>query len=338
MAAAREDRIVPYVPAVDAPPASKWQECGPPMPWPDRRLFFMTWNNPDDDAEEVIKKALDSGKIEYMAYCLEEGEVKKTPHYQIYLAWNTAGMARLETVNKRFGGKVWARYCEAKDSEESRSYCLWYGKWENKPGRLLAGPWEYGIYTHYSKQQGQHMNPVYADVKAGYRGAALYERNFAIMMRYHNGVEKMCTLLDTSLERTELTVGMWFYGKTGTGKTTRATAIGKQRGRIYYKNGRHKWWLNYRQQPTVIIDDYRYNRELDTITLLNLCDSIPYDVQFHGGTAQFNSSMVIITSNASIDATFQHEDADTRAALHRRYAETAVVDNGERRMVHIADP
>lgn len=81
------------------------------------------------------------------------------------------------------------------------------------------------------------------------------------------------------------------YGPTGTGKSkycrdTYDSPYWKQRG---------KWWDNYNQQETCILDEYYGWLQWDV--LLRMCDRYPLMVETKGGQVQFTSKTVVFTSN-----------------------------------------
>lgn len=94
-------------------------------------------------------------------------------------------------------------------------------------------------------------------------------------------------------KRTDYTQGEWIYGTTGTGKSE--YAFSHENAYAYpYDNG---WWDGYRQQETVVIDEFR--GQLPFNELLRMVDKHPnYFVRRRCREPMpFNSKKVIITSS-----------------------------------------
>jgi len=104
----------------------------------------------------------------------------------------------------------------------------------------------------------------------------------------------------------------YFWGSTGTGKTTAASRAGD----VYWHDG-SSWWDNYDQQETVIVDEYRGSFPVQM--LLKLGDGTPFKVPVKGGYVEFNSARVVFCSNLSPgEAVFKY-DGPTNDALARRF-------------------
>jgi len=87
----------------------------------------------------------------------------------------------------------------------------------------------------------------------------------------------------------------WYYGPTGTGKSRAANV---EAPHAYWKSPVDKWWDGYSGQEDVIVDDYR--RDLCTFaTLLRLFDRYPLRVEYKGGSCEFRSKRIFITSPKS---------------------------------------
>lgn len=109
----------------------------------------------------------------------------------------------------------------------------------------------------------------------------------------------------------------WYYGPTGTGKSREAYRIAEAASSYYVKDPTNKWWDGYDQQDVVIIDDYR--RDFATFaTLLRLFDRYAMSVEYKGGTVQFNSRMIIVTSPKDPKSTWEGRSDEDIQQLMRR--------------------
>jgi len=138
-------------------------------------------------------------------------------------------------------------------------------------------------------------------------------------IKYSNGIEKLINLVH-SQPRDSQTYGYWFYGPTGTGKSRKAHSLSEG---SYVKDPSNKWFDGYNHNGQMIIDDFRPNKDLTFQMLLTLTDRYPMSVERKGGTMQFNTRRIIITTPHDIDTTFAHLEflQGSLAQLKRRYKE-----------------
>lgn len=112
-----------------------------------------------------------------------------------------------------------------------------------------------------------------------------------------------------------------FWGKTGTGKTRRAwDEAGLD---AYPKCSRTKWWDGYRNQESVIIDEFR--GAIDVTYLLLWLDRYPVNVEIKGGRVPLSATKVWITSNLHPREWFPDLDGATWDALNRRLVITEIL-------------
>lgn len=115
--------------------------------------------------------------------------------------------------------------------------------------------------------------------------------------------------------RTQLTRIVLLSGGTGTGKTKVAARIAEFVGDAYWHPG-EQWWPSYDQQELVVFDEYR--GQWPSAVLLRLGDRTPFKVPYKGGYAEFNSSLIVLTSNLSLLDMYPNLDIATLEALRRR--------------------
>ena len=127
---------------------------------------------------------------------------------------------------------------------------------------------------------------------------------------YGRTLEKIEDCRMEEVFRTEMTTCAWYWGPTGVGKSHVAFAGFAPSTHYVWKDDKG-WQDGYRQQDTVIINDFRgkipYNE------LLQLVDKWPYDVSRRGRAPMpFTSKHVIITSSLPPDQVYKHRDEEDK--------------------------
>lgn len=135
--------------------------------------------------------------------------------------------------------------------------------------------------------------------------------------QYGRTFEKTEDLRMRKIFRTEMTKGIWYYGQTGVGKSHKA--FENYNPETHYvlpdDNG---WWDAYKQQPTVIINDFRGHIKYDM--LLQLIDKWPVNVPRRGREPlPFTSGLIIITSALTPETVYNNRNSkDSIEQLNRR--------------------
>ena len=115
------------------------------------------------------------------------------------------------------------------------------------------------------------------------------DEHFEVWVKYHKAFEKY-KRLQTKPRNWAMDVRV-YWGDAGTGKTRRAF---EEFPNAYIKP-HGKWWDDYDGQECVILDDF-YGW-LPWSFMLQLLDRYPLQVETKGGSVQFTSKVIIITSN-----------------------------------------
>lgn len=87
-------------------------------------------------------------------------------------------------------------------------------------------------------------------------------------------------------------------GAPGVGKSRTAHLIAKNLGSYYVMTGNYRWWEDYNNETSIIMDDYE--GQLQTKDLLQLWDRYKCKREVKGGTVYITSENFIVTCN-SID-------------------------------------
>ncbi len=140
------------------------------------------------------------------------------------------------------------------------------------------------------------------------------DNHFTTFLRYHKGIYLYRSL--RFQPRVDKPTVLVFWGDSGTGKTRKATSISDDFYILSPGNSRNCWFDGYSQNKVLIIDDYygwmRYGY------LLQLLDRYPFRVELKGGSMEFASQLIIITSNSHPEDWYRYQDNMTYAPLERR--------------------
>lgn len=150
------------------------------------------------------------------------------------------------------------------------------------------------------------------------RDLAADPRNFATLVRYGAGVERLIqATLPEPPEWRDVTVTV-YWGATGTGKSRRARYEGGGMNNVYVFRGM-RFWERYleREYECLLIDDFNGDVPIDQ--LLRVLDGhpLPLDIKFGQG-AYARWTRVYITSNKCIDEWYPHAKPEHVRALKRR--------------------
>ncbi|AOW44153.1 Rep [Mouse associated cyclovirus 1] len=140
------------------------------------------------------------------------------------------------------------------------------------------------------------------------------ENNPSVFVRNFRGLHELRNLLIPVKPRDFRSDVYIFIGPTRTGKSQAAKSLAGE-STTYYKN-RSNWWHGYRQESTVIIDDFYGWIKWDE--LLKICDRYPYKVETKGGYEEFTSQTIIITSNTPPETWYKFEGFDPKPLLSDR--------------------
>ncbi len=106
--------------------------------------------------------------------------------------------------------------------------------------------------------------------------------------------------------RTEMTKGIWYYGPTHSGKSTKAFEHYDVQTH-YKKNWDQVYWQGYTGQEVTIMDDF--NHQISYQELLQLCDKFPHQVPIDcERTVPFVSKKLIVTSKVHPSIMFKESD------------------------------
>jgi hypothetical protein len=262
------------------------------------RACCFTLNNATEAEHGTIINFAETCK--YFVMQKEAGE-SLTPHLQGY-----AVSAEPRSM-KQWKAKLSTR-CHIESAKgsalQNKIYCT-------KEPRI-EGPWEFGTIP----QQGKR-NDLEASLKKLTDPSKplheLMQEETVAFVKFHRGIERFRT---ASIQpRNHKTHIFWFYGPTGTGKSTEAHELTE--GKAFWKQGGSHWWCGYDGHEDVIIDDYR--RDLCTFSeLLRIFDKFPYTAQTKGGNVQMVAKRIFVSTPKSPEETWEGRTEEDLQQLLRR--------------------
>ncbi len=197
--------------------------------------------------------------------------------------------------------------------KESIAYC-------QKDDSRVGGP-----YIHGSLPQQGSRSDLIAVKRCIDDGGSINdvaEEHFSDFVRYHKGITMYKRM--KSVKRSWAMSIIVYVGPTGTGKTRAARDTYPD---AYWKP-KGKWWDNYSGEDTVVIDEM-YGGCFSYSELLMLLDRYPYSVETKGGTVEFVSKRVIMTSNQEPEDWYPSEKTHNMewkdSPLNRRLKEFGVI-------------
>lgn len=291
--------------------------------------FVLVLNNYDDLETESLQVLIDKGVFRYLIAGKEVGE-EGTPHLQCFartkdpvsIAALQHKITNVTNIPSRWAIKVAEKgvskniqYCSK--GEQSKEEWNQYNEQGPNFGKN-ADVTEYGAKPPGSGKRTD-LDDVAAAIRSGMSEREVADKFGSSHIKYFNGIREHITVIHGQA-RDHLTVGFWCFGPTGSGKSRWAHGIP---GEKYVKDPSTRWFDFYQNEETVIVDDYRPNKELTFNRLLNLADRYPMLVERKGGSRHFNAQRIIVTCPHDIDTTFQHLEflQGDIAQLKRRFCQ-----------------
>jgi len=177
------------------------------------------------------------------------------------------------------------------------------------------------------------LDEVKLALDSGASFAEIADSHFSAFIRYEKGFRSYKLL--KSIRRDWAMDLIILVGPSGTGKSRYARTIYP----LAYWKSKGPWWDGYDGEETVVIDEM-YGSCFPFSEFLQLLDRYPYKVPIKGGTVEFVSRRIVMTSNQHprdwYSAERTHHGAWEQSPLYRRILEYGtIMFTGE---VHRAPP
>lgn len=246
------------------------------------RNWVFTENNPAG-----LLDCDDWPGLKFCVYQLEVGE-SGTEHFQGYCEFENP--VRLATLQLCIPGAHWE--VRRGTAQQARLYA-------SKEDTRVEGPFEWG--TPSAQGARSDLEEVARRLQDGESVRDVAIAFPSQYIRYSSGFTRFQALIAPRRERA--TVCFVFFGAGGCGKSSFARRLaGFVAGgcdnvfMLPEEKGSGLYWDGYRQGNVVIIDEFKGSRMRPTF-FNQLVDAGPCTVPVHGGTTEFNSELIIITTN-----------------------------------------
>jgi len=326
------------------------------------KRYVITCNNPNNNVRtmipgqfgEEINKCLTTGtatnRLTYAVWSTERG-ITGTLHYQCYIECEKKVKASA-MKNKLAPLKVWVKPAAAKSTAQHNiDYISHTGKWSNKAGGLINGPFFIGV-TPTGQGTRTDINDLAVALKSGKTMVSIAEEHTNTLLKCFGNASKMKILFDSSKVRTWMTELFIYTGKAGSGKSHAAYEEAKQflldagSDELPYmlmipNKGESLWWEGYEGQQVVIIDDF-YGT-IDINYFKRMVDKYPMKVNIKNMSAQFLARRVYVTSNQGWKSWWGSEllaNSENVNAIQRRITKEKVFDtvyNSSKDVVEVLD-
>ena len=193
-------------------------------------------------------------------------------------------------------------------SEENIAYC-------SKDGQIL----EFGERPMTPKEKGEKVRAKWrevVDLAVSGDLDPIQQDHPQVYLAHYSSLKKIAKDHMKRPRDLDTVCGEWHYGAAGTGKTT---AVRDAHPDAYIKS-RDKWWDGYNGEPVVILDDMSPFHKCLGDYLKDWGDKWTFKAEEKGGYKWLRPELFIVTSQYDVDDIF--DDAETRAALNRRYKKT----------------
>lgn len=265
------------------------------------RGYTFTCNNYNNEDEERIQ----SLKYKYLIYGYEIGEKENTPHLQGFIYFKDAKtvsstrsllkgcdvrIAKYE-IDKKYKISAAINYC--KKGEQSHEEWSKLGCKGPNYGKNYKG-YEDGIKPLTQKEKGERGDDFWREerklISEGRLDEVddkLYITNIRNIKTIYRDEQSKKIKDDTEEEM------LWFYGKSGTGKSRYARAKYKN---VFLKMC-NKWWENYEYESTVLLEDFDSDHKVLVHHLKIWADRYPFSCEIKGIGVKLRPKRIIVTSN-----------------------------------------
>lgn len=160
------------------------------------------------------------------------------------------------------------------------------------------------------------------DLAESHDFAAIKENHPGEYFRHYHTIKRIAMDNPKPVEVLDELKHEWIYGKTGLGKSSNARL---ENPGLYVKS-HNKWWLGYKGEAVVLIDDLsKTEASWFGEHLKQWCDHYPFPAETKGDGMVIRPEKIIVTSNYSIEELWGGDD-NLVEALTRRFKIRHIVE------------
>jgi len=269
------------------------------------RLWQFTNFNLEFDYKEFYEKS----SAEYIAYGEETCPKTDRKHHQGFVYFS-GQRGSIKGVAKDLGG-CHVEMCKG-NIDQNEDYC-------SKETKLIT----YGIKPSQGKRTD--IDTIKNQILNGKTVDEITMENPNIYHSYGRTLNQIEDIVLRKKYRKWMTVGYWYWGSTGTGKSHKAfDGFSPETHYVYSNDG--GWWDGYKGQETVIINEFRGG--IQYAELLDLVDKWPKTVKRRGREpVPFLAQKLIITSSMEPSQCYANlAETDPLDQLYRRFSVVQFLD------------
>lgn len=265
------------------------------------RGWCFTLNNWTLDEESAIK----SIDCKYLVFGREKGD-NGTPHLQGYIYFASA--RSFTSITKKLP-RAHVEKAEGTGAQ-NRDYCTKDGDYH-----------EYGEVPLSEEDGGAIEKGRWETIKEHAVKGDLDAIEAKVYVQHYRSLKQIAVDHMTRPPDLQAPCGIWYYGESGSGKTTAARM---DHGSNYYLKGPTKWWDGYQHQPVVILDDLDPFHKALGYYVKMWADKWCFPAETKGSSAFIRPKTFIITSQYLPEGIWG--DLETVLAVRRRFTIIEVRD------------
>lgn len=256
------------------------------------KRWCFTLNNYTTEEVDVV----DNIAAQYLVYGREVGKKDNTPHLQGYVTFK--GPKRLTGVKKLIPRAHWE--IAKGTSLEAADYCKKQGDYTEKGTSPTPG-------------QRTDLSSCTDMLKAGKSLKDVAMEHSTTFVKYHRGLRDFALMCQKQYNHDDVR-GIWYYGEPGTGKSRAA----RMEHPGAFLKPQSKWFDGYSGEQSIILDDFDKSGTGLGHHMKIWADRYACTGETKGGTIHLQHTVILVTSNYSIDELW-FDDPQMTAALKRRF-------------------
>nr|QXP07823.1 MAG: replication associated protein [Arizlama virus] len=285
------------------------------------RNWCFTWNNYPDNHRGLLNSL---NNIEYLVFGYEVAPKTGTPHLQGFIHFKNeqtfgnftkSGTFHKASLKGKLPGVYWKPMYSTPDA------CIKYCKKGGDVHEQGTPPSGQGFRTD--------MENVCSKIVAGASMLQVAVEHPQLYVKNYRGFEALSQILQDYNE--ERPSSVWFYGRSGVGKTDFAF---RRHGRenVYIKQDGTPFFIGYNNEQVVVVNEFDvYStgnpQGWHLKGLLQMLDKYPFNVHVKGSQMKFTSMCVYITSSHPPSYYFK-DPKDLEQVTRRLDAVYEVIDEG----------